>query len=107
MGQAFDDSGLADAGFADKNGIVFGAARENLDDAADFFIASDDGIELAAPGLLGEVAGVTLQGLVLGFGILVGDFLRAADDGERLQNRIVGRAVSALGSAARHPASGA
>ena len=76
LGETFDDGGLADAGLADQHGIVLGAARQHLDHAADFFVASDDGIELAAPRLLGQVAGVALQRLVLGFGILVGNFLR-------------------------------
>ncbi len=101
LGEAFDDGGLADAGLADEHGIILRAAREHLDDAADFFVASDDGIELAAAGLLGQVAGVFVQGLKLGFGILVGNFLRAADDGERFQNRVVSRAVARRGSAGR------
>ena len=45
--QAFDDGRLADAGLADQYGIVLGAARKNLDGAADFFVAADDRIELA------------------------------------------------------------
>src|ERR1019366_3037624 len=94
LSEAFDDGGLADSGLANEHRVVFGAARKDLDDAADFFIASNDGIELAAARLLGEIAGVALERLVLGFGILVRNFLRAAYDGERLQNRIVGRAVS-------------
>ena len=75
LGEAFDDGGLAHAGFADEHGIIFRAARENLDHAADFFVASDDGVELAAAGLLGQVAGIAFESLILGFGILVGDFL--------------------------------
>ncbi len=62
-------------------------------DPANFFVASDDGIELAATRLLSQVASVTLQRLVLRFGILVGDLLRSANHGERLQDRVVGRAV--------------
>ena len=94
LGEAFDDGGLADTGLADQHGIIFRAAREDLDHAADFFVASDDGIEFAAAGLLGQVAGVFVQGLELGLGILVGNFLRAADDGERFQNGFVGRAMA-------------
>ena len=41
--QAFDDGGLADAGFAEQHGVVLGAAAENLDDALDFVLAADDG----------------------------------------------------------------
>ena len=51
------------------------------------------GIEFSAPGLFGQVAGITLQRLVLGFGILVGDFLRAAHRGQRLEDGIVSRAL--------------
>ena len=104
LGEAFDDGRFADAGLADEHGIIFRAAREDLDHAADFFIASDDGIELAAAGLLGEVASVFLQRLELGFGILVGNFLRAADDGERFQDCVVGRAMAQQGSAVPGPA---
>ena len=65
--ETFDDGGLADAGLADEHGIILGAARKHLHHAADFFIAADDRIELAAPGLLGQVAGIALERLVLGF----------------------------------------
>ena len=54
--QAFDDGGLAHAGLADQHRIIFGAPRKHLHHAADFFIAADHGIELAAPRLLGQVA---------------------------------------------------
>ena len=46
--QTFDDGRLADARLADQHRIVFRAPRQDLDHAADFFIASDDRIELAA-----------------------------------------------------------
>ena len=45
--QAFGDGGLAHAGLADQNGIVLGAAGENLDGAADFLVAADHRIEFA------------------------------------------------------------
>ncbi len=92
--EAFDDGGFADAGLADQHRIIFRAAGEHLDDAADFFVAADDGIELAAARLLGQIASVALQRLVLGFGILVGHLLRAADHGERFQDGVVGGAVA-------------
>ena len=93
-GEAFDDGGFADAGFADEDGVVLGAAAEDLDDAANFFVAADDGIELAAAGEFGEVFGVFFQGLELAFGVLIGDALRAADGGERLENGVVRSAES-------------
>ena len=94
LGEAFDDGGLADAGLADEHRIVLGATGKNLDDAADFFVASDDRVELATTGLLVQVASITLQRLVFGFRILVGNFLRTADHGEGFQNSIVGGAVT-------------
>src|SRR6185437_1339790 len=53
---AFDDGGLADAGFADEHGVILGAAAEDLDDAFEFVIAADQGIERAIHRGLGEVA---------------------------------------------------
>ena len=47
LGQAFDDGGLADAGFADQHRVVLGAAAEHLHDAADFVVAADHRVELA------------------------------------------------------------
>ena len=52
LGQAFDDGGLADARLADQHGVVLGAPRQHLDDAADLFVAADDRIELALRGQL-------------------------------------------------------
>ena len=102
--KSFDDRRLADAGLADEHGIIFRAARKHLDHAADFFIASDDGIELALAGLLGEVARIFLQSLELGFGILVSNFLRAADDCERFQDCVVGSAMGGKDLLCRRPA---
>ena len=45
--EAFDNRRLADARLADQHGIVLRPAGEHLNDAADFFIAADDRIELA------------------------------------------------------------
>ena len=60
MGEAFDDGRLAHAGLADEHGIVLRPARKHLDHAADFFIASNDGVKLAAAGVLGQIAGVAV-----------------------------------------------
>ncbi len=46
--QAFNDGGLAHAGFADQHRVVLGTAAQHLDDAADLLIAADDRVELAA-----------------------------------------------------------
>ena len=47
LGEALDDRGLADAGLADQDRVVLGAAREHLDHAADLLVAADDRVELA------------------------------------------------------------
>ena len=89
LGQAFDDGGLADAGFADEHGVVLGAAAEHLHDAADFVVAADDRVEFALAGGFGEIVGVALERLVFGLGILVGDALGAADGDERLEDGVM------------------
>src|SRR5258705_155976 len=62
--QTFDDRGLADAGLADQHRIVLGAAGQHLNGAADFFVASDHGIELAVPRGLRQVARIFLQRII-------------------------------------------
>ena len=56
LGQALDDGGLADAGLADEHRVVLGAAREDLHDPLDLGLATDDRVELALGGELGQVA---------------------------------------------------
>ena len=68
QGEALGDGGLADARLADQYGIVLGPACEDLNRAADFLVAADDGIELALACSLGEVAGIFLQRVVAVFG---------------------------------------
>ena len=62
--QTFDDRGLADAGLADQDGIVLGAAGQHLDGAADFLVAPDHGIELAVARRLRQVARIFLQRVI-------------------------------------------
>ena len=92
--EAFDDSGLADARFADEDGIIFRAAGKDLDDAANFFISSNDRIKLAATRLFGQVASIFVESLKLGFRILVGHFLRSTDNDQSFEDRVIGRAVT-------------
>src|ERR1017187_4338783 len=92
LGESFDDGGFADAGFADEHGVVLGAAAEHLHDAADLVFAADHGIEFALAGGFGEIVGVAFQRLILGFGVLVGDALRAADRNQGLEDGVVGGA---------------
>ncbi len=77
--EAFDDRGLADARLADQHRVVLGAAREDLDHAPDFLVASYDRIDFAGRGELGQVASVFFQRLVGRFGIRRGHALVAAD----------------------------
>ena len=76
LGEALDDRRLADARLADQHGVVLGAAREDLDDAADLVVAADHRVELAVLGGLREVAPELLQRLVLLLGALVGHAMR-------------------------------
>ena len=78
-GEALHDRRLADTRLADQHRVVLGAAREHLDDATDLLVAPDDGVDLAGPGRVGEVAGVALEGLVLLLGVLRGDAVAPAD----------------------------
>ena len=64
LGQALHDRRLAHARRADQHRVVLGAAREDLDDAADLLVAADDRVELALLGERGEVAPVLLERLV-------------------------------------------
>ena len=62
VGQAFDDGGLADAGLADQDRVVLGAAREDLDQALDLAAAADDRVELAGARRGGEVDAQLVDG---------------------------------------------
>ena len=61
---------------------------------ANFFVAPDDWVELAAAGLLRQIAGVALESLVLGFGVLVRYFLRPTDYGQSFEDGVVGCAMT-------------
>ena len=86
--QPLDDRRLADAGVTDQNGVVLGAAREDLDHAADLLVASDHRVELAALGLGGQVAAEFLQRLHAVLGVGRGDAARALHLGHRLLQRL-------------------
>src|SRR4051794_25516989 len=55
LGEALDDGRLAHPGVADEDEVVLGAPGEDLDRRLDLLGASDDGVELALAGHLGEV----------------------------------------------------
>ena len=54
-GEPLHDGGLPDAGLADEDGVVLGAAAEHLDHPVQLFGPADQGIEGAVRGRLGEV----------------------------------------------------
>ena len=68
--EALDYGGLADAGFADQNGVVLTPAGENIDHLADLGIARQHGVHFALAGVLGQVDGVLIEvgGLAAGAG---------------------------------------
>ena len=55
VGEPLGDRGLADAGLADQGGIVLRLRPQDLDDPLDLLLATDDGVELARSGRLGQV----------------------------------------------------
>jgi hypothetical protein len=93
--ETLDDGGLAHPGLADEHGVVLRAPAQDLDDATDLLVASDDGIELALAGLLGEIAAVALERLVLVLGVLTRDAVAAAHVLEGGEHGVVGDAETA------------
>ncbi len=79
LGETFDNGGLAHARLADEHRIVLGAAREHLDRAADFIVAADDRIQLAAGGARREIDGELLERAALLLGLRIVDGLAAAN----------------------------
>ena len=67
--QAFDDSGFTHARLTNQHGVVFGAALQYLNRAADFVVAADNGVKFAVAGTLGQVERVFFQSVALVFGI--------------------------------------
>ena len=74
LGEPLGDSRLADAGFADKAGVILLAAVEDLDNALKLLLAADHRIELTLAGAGGEVDAVIIKELALAAlgGILLG-----------------------------------
>ncbi len=84
--ESFGDGGLPHSGFADQHGVVFRAARQHLQDAADFVVAANHGIEFAAAREVGQVAAVFVERAVFVFGRLIFDALPAAQVFHRFQD---------------------
>ena len=68
QGEPFGNGGLADPGLTDQYRVVLGAPRQDLDGAADFFVAANDWIDLAVTGPLGEVGRKFLERVIAIFG---------------------------------------
>ena len=78
--EAFRNSRLSNAWFADENGVVFGASRKDLDHASNLFIAANDRVEFVLGCLRDEIDPIFLQSLELTFGVLVSDARAASND---------------------------
>src|SRR5205807_2580152 len=76
--EAFYDRRFADPGLTDKDRIIFGATRENLNRPPYFIITPDHRIEFALARQIRKVARVLGQRLIIRFGILIGDARAAA-----------------------------
>ena len=63
-GQTFRNRRFPDPGFPDQHRIVFGPAGKNLQDAPDFFVAPDNGVDAALPCQLDEITGKALERLM-------------------------------------------
>ena len=96
--QAFCDRGLADAGVADEQRIVFLAPAQDLDGPADLGVAANQRIDLALTRLAVEIDAISLErvalllGLVAGLG--VGLVLGAAHRTQLRHARPLGDAVA-------------
>jgi len=91
--QTLGDGGLADARLADEGRVVLAAPRENLNDAPNLLVPSDDGIQLSLAGHVCEIAAVFFQSLVRRFRVLGRDALRAPHGLEGAQDRVLGEPV--------------
>ena len=87
--EALDDGRLAHTGLADKDRVVLGPPRQDLDHPADFLVPADDRVELAFAGLLGQVAPVLLERLVALLGVLAGDPVAAAYLPQRVEQVVM------------------
>ena len=68
--EAFDDRGLAHTGFTDQDGVVLAAAGEDLDGLLDLLGTTDDRVDAALTGVVGQVAAELVERGCLGRGLL-------------------------------------
>ena len=86
--QTLRDRRLADTGLANQHRIVLRPPRKDLHHAPDFFVTTDDRIELALSRQFRQVASVLFKRLVLVLWIGVGHALPSTNLGESLVNTI-------------------
>jgi hypothetical protein len=101
LGQALDDGGLADAGFADQHRVVLGASGQHLHDPLGLAVPADDGVELLLAGHLREVAAELVEHHRAGGGIAAattrgGPGLLAAGGGAGTRARVAGEQLDDL-----------
>ena len=93
LGQPLDDGGLANARLTDEHGVVFGAALQHLNGAADFVVPADHRVELAQTRALGEVDAVFFERFALVFGVGAVHLLAATHGFDRRLQALAGEAI--------------
>ena len=83
--QTFGDGSLADARFADQDGIVFRFAGKNTDDVANLVVTADDRVGFLLACLFYKVGAIFFQRLVGVLGIVRGHAAAAANGLQNLQ----------------------
>ena len=73
LGQTFGNRGFTHARFTDQYRVVFGTTLQDLNGAANFIVTTNDRVELAFFGALGQVDGVFIQRLTRLFDVRVVD----------------------------------
>ena len=68
MGKALSNGSFANAGLADEHGVILFATAQNLDDATDFLVTANNGVQLALLGFSSQILTIFFQGL---FGFLI------------------------------------
>ena len=71
-GQALGNGGLAHAGLANEAGVVLRPAGENLNHPLDFIVPAHHGVQLAVPGVGGQVPGELPEGFAASAGPAAG-----------------------------------
>ncbi len=103
--EALRDRGLTHAGFTDQNRVVLGPTAQHLHRAPNLVITTDDRVDLALLGSLGQIARVFLERLIALFGR--GRIRRAAlaqivDRGVEFLRRYSARIERILGARVHH-----